>query len=212
MPADRIVHIVASSAAFCGHLERLLHSCGIARIVHETNGDGMYPAEEMTAGCILLDIETPGTAWLSILSRLKGHGVHLPVVITAPAGNVAMAVQAMKAGVVDFLERPFDDHHLVAAIEAALEDPSGAAIHHAVAAAAHQLAVLSRRERQVLDAIVAGHLNKIIAHNLAISMRTVEVHRAHILDRLGIRSIAEAIRLSVLANLAPAEHGDDERS
>jgi two-component system response regulator FixJ len=81
-----------------------------------------------------------------------------------------------------------------------------------VTAAARQLAVLSRRERQVLDAIVAGHPNKVIAYNLAISMRTVEVHRAHILDRLGIRSIAEAIRLSVLASLVPAEHGDDERS
>jgi two-component system, LuxR family, response regulator FixJ len=159
MPADRIVHIVAGSAAFCGHVERLLRSCVLASIVHETDGDGLYPAAELTAGCILLDIETPGTAWLGILSRLKGQGVHLSVVVTAPAGSVAMAVHAMKAGAVDFLERPFDDHRLIAAIEAAFDAP-GVAIRQEVTAAARQLAVLSRRERQVLDAIVAGHPNR----------------------------------------------------
>jgi two-component system response regulator FixJ len=212
MPADRIVHILGGSAAFCDHVERLLRFCGLASIVHETDGDGLYPAAEMTAGCVLLDIETPGTAWLGILARLKAHGVHLPVVVMAPAGDAAMAVHARKMGAVDVLERPFDDHRLIAAIEAALEDPPGIATHHAVTAAARQLAVLSRRERQVLDAIVAGHANKVIAHNLAISMRTVEVHRARILERLGIRAIAEAIRLAALASLAPVEEGEDKAS
>jgi two-component system response regulator FixJ len=114
----------------------------------------------------------------------------------------------MKAGAVDFIERPVDDRRLLDAIEAALVDPRN---EPAPGAAARRLAILSSRERQVLDAIVAGHPNKVIAHHLGISMRTVEVHRAHMLERLGMRSIAEAIGLAALARLAtPA--GSDEGS
>jgi two-component system response regulator FixJ len=141
-------------------------------------------------------------------TQLRALGVHLPVIATAAKGDVTTAVEAMKAGAVDFIERPVDDRRLLDAIEAALVDPRN---EPAPSAAARRLAILSNRERQVLDAIVAGHPNKVIAHRLGISMRTVEVHRAHMLERLGMRSIAEAIGLAALASLAtPA--GSDERS
>ncbi len=209
MSADRVVHILADDAAFSGYMERMLRSYGLASIVHDTVGAAL-DAAELTAGCILLDIETPETGGLGILFRLKARGVHLPVVVTAPPGSVATAVHAMKAGAVDFLERPFDDRRLIGAIEAALVETLDIAVHCEAARAVRRLTVLSRREREVLAAIVAGHPNKVIAHKLAISMRTVEVHRARILDRLGLRAIAEAIRLAVLASLAPVEDGDDE--
>ena len=212
MPFDRVVHILADDAAFSGYMERLLRSYGLASIVHETAGAASDAAAELTGGCILLDIETPGIDGLGILFQLKARGVHLPVVVTALSGTVATAVHAMKAGAVDFLERPFDNCRLIAAIEAALTEVLGIAAYYEATRAARRLTLLSCRERQVLDAIGAGHPNKVIAHKLAISMRTVEVHRARIVERLGIRAIAEAIRLAALASLAPVEDRKDEAS
>jgi two-component system response regulator FixJ len=110
----------------------------------------------------------------------------------------------MKGGAVDFIEKPFDDSRLFASIEAALANSGrGRTDREAAAEAAERIATLSPRERQVLDALVAGQPSKVIAHNLGISVRTVEVHRARMLERLGTRRLAEAIRLAVLADLAP---------
>lgn len=114
----------------------------------------------------------------------------------------------MKAGAMDFIERPFDERRLIAAVEAALALSPDVAAYRQATEAADRLTVLSRRERQVLDGVVAGDVNKVIAYHLAISMRTVEVHRAHMLKRLGLRTIAEAIRLAVLASLVPTEDAD----
>jgi two-component system response regulator FixJ len=118
-------------------------------------------------------------------------------------GDVQIAVRAMKAGAVDFVEKPFDDRRLLEAIEAALaRGPSSELRRRASEHAVEQMALLSPRERQVLDALVRGHASKTIAHDLGISVRTVEVHRARVLDRLGLRRTAEAIRVAVLASLA----------
>jgi two-component system response regulator FixJ len=114
-------------------------------------------------------------------------------------------VRAMKAGAVDFIEKPFDDERLLGAIEEALTISERSARNREAAEAAKRIGTLSRRERQVLDALSAGRPNKVIAYDLGISVRTVEVHRARMLERLGIRSLAEAIRLAVLATLAPAD-------
>jgi two-component system response regulator FixJ len=110
----------------------------------------------------------------------------------------------MKAGAVDFIEKPFDDERLLGAIGEALVVSEPSARDREAAEAAEQIGGLSRRERQVLDALSAGRPNKVVAYDLGISVRTVEVHRARMLERLGVRSLAEAIRLAVLATLAPA--------
>jgi two-component system response regulator FixJ len=118
-------------------------------------------------------------------------------------GDVQIAVRAMKAGAVDFVEKPFDDRRLLEAIEAALARGASSELRRrASERAVEQMALLSPRERQVLDALVRGHASKTIAHDLGISVRTVEVHRARVLDRLGLRRTAEAIRVAVLASLA----------
>jgi two-component system response regulator FixJ len=120
-------------------------------------------------------------------------------------GEVEDAVRAMKAGAVDFIEKPFDDERLFGAIEEALTMSGRSTRNRETAEAAERIGTLSRRERQVVDALSAGRPNKVIAYELGISVRTVEVHRARMLERLGVRSLAEAIRLAVLATLAPAD-------
>ena len=128
----------------------------------------------------------------------------LPVIVITGHGDISTAVAAMKGGAVDFIEKPFDDKRLFASIEAALANSGrGRKDREAVVEAAERIATLSPRERQVLYALVAGRPSKVIAHDLGISVRTVEVHRARMLERLGTRRLAEAIRLAVLADLTP---------
>jgi two-component system response regulator FixJ len=125
------------------------------------------------------------------------------VIVMTGQGDVPTAVRAMKAGAVDFIEKPFDDERLLTAIRAALASAGQVPRDREAVAAAQRLGMLSPRERQVLDGLVAGRPNKLIAHDLGISVRTVKVHRARMLERLGIRRASEAIRLAVLATLAP---------
>jgi two-component system response regulator FixJ len=147
----------------------------------------------------------PEMGGLEIQARLNRLGCPLPVIVMTGGGEVEDAVRAMKAGAVDFIEKPFDDERLLGAIEKALTISERSARNREAAEAAKRIGTLSRRERQVLDALSAGRPNKVIAYDLGISVRTVEVHRARMLERLGIRSLAEAIRLAVLATLAPAD-------
>jgi two-component system response regulator FixJ len=148
---------------------------------------------------MLLDVYLPGMNGLELQARLIELNVGLPIIVMTGHGDITTAVRAMKAGAADFIEKPFDDKPLLAAIEAAL---GYAARERSIAEAATVVATLSPRERDVLDGILAGRPNKIIAFDLGISPRTVEVHRARMLERLGVRNIAGAIRLAVMAGLA----------
>ena len=141
----------------------------------------------------------PGIDGLELQALLNRLGFRLPIVVMTGHGDVATAVQAMKAGAVDFIEKPCDDERLLGAIRRALTVAGPAARNRETAAAAQRIATLSARERQVFDALTVGHPNKVVAFDLGISVRTVEVHRARMLERLGVRSLAEAIRLAVLA-------------
>ena len=154
---------------------------------------------ELAGRCALLDVRMPGIDGLQILERMQALGSRMPVILMTGYGDIPTAVRALKAGASDFIEKPFDDEHLILAIEAA---------HAAnerdvkVAEAAKSIATLSRRERQVLDGLVVGQPNKTIAFELGISVRTVEVHRIRMLERLRTRRVADAIRVAVLASLA----------
>jgi two-component system response regulator FixJ len=146
----------------------------------------------------------PGIDGLEVQALLNRLGFRLPIVVMTGHGDVATAVQAMKAGAVDFIEKPCDDERLLGAIKQALTISGPAARDREAAAAAQRIGALSARERQVLNALTAGHRNKVVAFDLGISVRTVEVHRARMLERLGVRNLAEAIRLAVLAASAVA--------
>ena len=209
MATDRLVHILADPDR-SRELKRLLHAAGLTTVVYETAHCFLEAAPGLRDGCLLLDLTTPGVEGSALQAQLKVLGVRLPLIAMTPKSDVITAVAAMKAGAVDFIEGEADDRRLLAAIEKALADAEDEGSVGETAQAARRLAVLSDRERQVLDEIVAGKPNKVIAHKLAISMRTVEVHRARILKRLGIRSIAEAIGLSALAALASSEEVDQK--
>jgi two-component system response regulator FixJ len=202
MTSQRVVHIVDDDAAVRRALVRLLKSAGLTAIAYETAHQVLDAAASLTSGCILLDVQMPRMGGLELLARLSELGIGLPVIVVTGHGDVPTAVRAMKAGAVDFIEKPIDEAQLFAAIGAALAEEKSAARDLAAARATEQMALLSPRERQVLEAIAVGRPNKLIAYDLGISVRTVEVHRAHLMDRLGVRNIAEAIRIAVMAALA----------
>ena len=202
MPAERIVHVVDDDADVRRSLERLLLSAGFTPVLHRNAFALLDHASELSAGCMLLDMRMPGMDGLELQARLNDLGIPLPVIVMTGHGDVPTAVRAMKAGAVDFLEKPFDDVRLLASIEAALAGTGEAGREFEATEAAQRIAALSPRERQVLDGLVTGKMNKAIAYDLGISVRTVEVHRARMLGRLGTRHTAEAIRLAVLSTLA----------
>jgi two-component system, LuxR family, response regulator FixJ len=205
---NRIVRIVDDDASIRRALARLLRSAGLYAVGYETAQAVLTAAPRLTSGCILLDVQMPGMSGLELLGRLSEIGIDLPVIVVTGHGDVSTTVRAMKAGAVDFIEKPIDEAHLLTAIDAALAEKRSApgdrvaARDIAMAQAIEQMALLSPRERQVLEAIAFGRPNKLIAYDLSISVRTVEVHRAHMMDRLHVRNIAEAIRIAVMAALA----------
>jgi two-component system response regulator FixJ len=204
MPAERMVHVVDDDAAVRRSLERLLQSVGCSCVSYSTPASFLDSVHELSGGCILLDVRMPGMDGLEVQARLNESGIALPVIVMTAQGDVQTAVQAMKAGAVDFIEKPFNDDTLFGAIEVALARTAQSDKIREAAEAAERIAALSPRERQVLDALVVGRPHKQIAADLGISVRTVEVHRARMMERLGTRRLAEAIRLAVMAQLAPA--------
>jgi two-component system response regulator FixJ len=195
-----IVHIVDDDEPLRRALQRLLRSAGYTAITYGAAAAVIDAASELS-GCMLLDLRMPVMDGLEALARLSALGVHVPVIVVTGYGDVPTAVQAMKAGALDFIEKPIDEDRLLAAIEAALSTGARKTRDDEIARAAQRMGTLSPRERQVLEGIVAGRLNKLIAYDLDISVRTVEVHRTRLLGRLGTHSMAEAIRVAVMASL-----------
>jgi two-component system response regulator FixJ len=202
MAAERVIYIIDDDPAICRSLERLLDAAGFPAMSYATPKAFLGVAGGLPAGCALLDLRMPEMDGLEVQTHLRLINSNLPVIVMTGQGDVQTAVRAMKAGAVDFIEKPYSDDALIAAIESALKGRVPRDRTDDMAAAAALIETLSRRERQVLDALVAGQPNKIIAFDLGISVRTVEVHRARMMDRLGVRQFAEAVRLSVLATLA----------
>lgn len=157
------------------------------------------PADD---GCVVTDLRLPGMDGLQLLEHLGTLGCRLPVIVITGCGDVPAAVRAMQAGAVDFLEKPVAPAALTQVIRRALAiQRDGRALQSEAAVAAARIATLSEREREVFDGLVDGKLGKQIAIDLAISPRTVEVHRSHIVEKLGIRTPADLIRMGMLARL-----------
>jgi two-component system response regulator FixJ len=203
MSGKKAVYVVDDDAAVRRSLERLLDAAGFDPICYTTPMAFLDEAPTLAGGCLLLDIRMPGIDGLEVQASLAKLQSSMPVVVMTGQGDVQTAVRAMKAGAVDFIEKPFDDDVLIDAIETALTKWGQPDHDREMIVAAERLASLSRREREVLDALMAGHPNKVIAFDLGISIRTVEVHRARMMGRLGVRQLAEAVRLAVMARMAP---------
>ena len=206
---DCTVHVVDDDSAVRRSLERLLDAAGFHVVSYQSPAAFLNAASGLSAGCVLLDIRMPGVDGLEVQARLNRLRVNLPVIVMTGHGDVPSAVRAMKAGAVDFLEKPFDDETLLNAIGGAFAKASRliGGDREAVRAA-QRIATLSPREREVLDALLAGRPNKVIAFDLNISVRTVEVHRARMMERLGTKQFADAIRLAVMATLAPRNRAE----
>ncbi|BCG78960.1 MULTISPECIES: response regulator transcription factor [unclassified Mesorhizobium] len=204
MGADRCIYIVDDDQAIRRSLERLLDAIGFNVVSYASPKAFLGVAGDLAAGCVLLDLRMPEMDGFEVQARLQLKNPDLPVIVITAQGDVQTAVRAMKAGAVDFIEKPYSHDALVAAIESALKTGTAKGRTDEIAGAKALIDTLSPRERQVLEALVAGQPNKIIAFDLGISVRTVEVHRSRMMDRLGVHQLGQAVRLSVLASLAEA--------
>jgi two-component system response regulator FixJ len=180
-----------------------LATAGFAVRVHESATSFLAAAPAAGKACLVTDLKMPDLSGVELLQKLNGMGVTMPTVVITGHGDVPMAVAAMKAAAVDFIEKPFEDEVLIEAIKRAASRLDDAAeITHDVQALRPRLAALSERERQVLSLIVAGLPNKTIAYDLGISARTVEVHRANIMSKMQAHNLPELVRMSIAMNPA----------
>jgi two-component system response regulator FixJ len=201
MAVERTVYVLDDDHAVLRSLERLLSSANFEPVTFDHPDAFLRAVKTFKTGCVLLDVRLPGMSGLDVQAQLLKIRSDLPVIVVTAQGDVQTAVRAMKAGATDFLEKPYSDHALLGAIESAFGKEGHSDLD--IADAARRVAALSPREREVLDGLLAGRPNKLIAFDLGISVRTVEVHRARMMERLGMRQLAEVIRLGVIARLQP---------
>lgn len=196
----RLVHLVDDDEAIRRSAGFLLKTSGFEVRAYESGVEFLKTASSLEPGCILLDIRMPGMDGLEVQQALKDKGITMPVIIMTGHGDVALAVQAMKGGAIDFIEKPFEKAVLLSAIDHALNRLKRAATDRGRADdALVRLQKLTAREREVLDGLAKGLPNKTIAYDLGISPRTVEIHRANLMSKLGVRSLSEALRLAFAA-------------
>ncbi len=200
MPDNRIVHIVDDDEAVRQSLAFLLSSTGLAVRVYDSATAFLAGLASVKGGCLITDMRMPDMTGLELLHQLRAKACGLPAIVITGHGDVALAVEAMKAGAVDFIEKPFDQEAILTAVKAALERGGEGGDTAAIAA---RLASLSERERQVLEGLIAGHPNKTIAYDLGISPRTVEVYRANLMTKMEAKSLSELIRMAILGKVTP---------
>jgi len=196
------IHVIDDDAAMRDSLAFLLDVNGFRPQVYESADAFMREITGDTPGCVVSDIRMPGMNGIELVKKLKSTGSACPVILITGHGDVSLAVEAMKAGAVDFIEKPFDDAVLLGAIQSALDArPADQGDGAAKRQAETRLAGLSPRERDVLQGLLAGKINKVIAYDLSISPRTVEVYRANLMAKTGARSMSELMRIALAAGL-----------
>jgi len=198
----RRILVIDDDAAMRDSLAFLLDVNGFYVAAYETATAFLNDVASGPVDCIVSDIRMPGMSGLELVRKVKADRVDCPVVLITGHGDVSLAVEAMKAGAVDFIEKPFEEKVLLRAINSALEArPAQPADDAAKLQAEARLADLSSRERDVLQGLLAGKINKVIAHDLGISPRTVEVYRANLMAKTHVRSMSELMRIAITAGL-----------
>lgn len=206
--AQRLVHLVDDDEDIRRSASFMLRTANLI-VKTYASGPELLGVKDLPSGCILLDIRMPEMTGLEVQAELKRRGQLLPVVIMTGHGDVGLAVEAMKAGAVDFIEKPFEKAVLLGALEEGFARFTRAGNAQARREAAEaKLKVLTGREREVLDGLARGLPNKTIGYDLGISARTVEVHRANVMTKLGVPSFAEALRIAFAARLGAAADDD----
>lgn len=202
----RLVHLVDDDEAIRRSASFMLRTSGLVVKTYASGVELLDACPDLPQGCILLDVRMPEMSGLEVQQALRERGVRLPVIVMTGHGDVTVAVQAMKAGAVDFIEKPFEKAVLLSALEEGFArlDKNGRSAARAEEAGS-RLDVLTAREREVLEGLVRGHPNKTIAYDLGISPRTVEIHRANVMTKLGVSSLSEALRIAFAAGMGEAE-------
>ncbi len=203
MTEQQLIHVVDDEESIRRSIGFMLRTSGFQVQTHVSGVAFLKEVKSADAGCILLDIRMPDMDGLEVQRTLNERGVNYPVIVLTGHGDVGTAVQAMKAGAVDFLEKPFEKAHLLQAIDSAFarlgrQGGEQVAEHEALV----RVAALTPRELDVLRGLTRGHPNKTIAYDLDISPRTVEIHRANLMTKLGVRSLSEALRIAFAARVA----------
>jgi two-component system response regulator FixJ len=195
-----VVHIVDDDAAVRDSLKFVLNSADLDVRLYESALQLLERSGELERGVIVTDVRMPGMTGLELVARLAAQGAHHPIIVLTGHADVAMAVEAMKAGVVDFLEKPFEDSALLAAVEAGRRRLDGAEGQQAEKQEVlARISQLTPRERDVFEAVAGGDSNKVAAQKLGISPRTVEIYRANVMEKMGARTLSDLVRMSLLA-------------
>jgi len=202
MPTDAVVHVIDDDEAVRQSLMFLLKTAGHAVQIYDSATAFLRDLSQAKPGCVITDVRMPDVSGIELLHRLKEMQVRLPVIVITGHGDVPLAVEAMKSGAIEFLEKPFDDNALLVAVSAALSRQGADAKREADRAEIlDRLASLSNRERQVLEGLVAGHANKTIAFDHGISPRTVEIYRANLMAKMQADSLSDLVRMALVGGI-----------
>jgi len=198
--SEAIVHVIDDDEAVRTSLGFLLEMEGLPNRTYASAQEFLDATTPLDAGCVVTDVRMPGMSGIELVRRLRDRGDSAPVIVITGHGDVPLAVEAMRSGAADFIEKPFEHEILLASIRAALG--ARAKADHAASERRRfeqMLTGLSGRERDVLRGVIAGKLNKVIAHELGISPRTVEVYRANVMSKTGASGLSELVRIALLA-------------
>jgi len=202
MTANATVHVIDDDDALRDSLGFLLASAGIEAQTYDSATSFLAALPRDAHGCVITDVRMPGMSGIELLRELKSVAPAMPVIVITGHGDVPLAVEAMKLGALDFIEKPFDDEALLASVRNALGRHEQDAKREAERAnVIERLKGLSSRERQVLDGLVLGHANKVIAFDLGISPRTVEIYRANVMTKMEAASLSDLVRMALAAGL-----------
>lgn len=200
MAADKLVHIVDDEEGVRASIALVMTLAGIPSVAWPSAAAFLSGANLHSGGCAIIDLMMPAMGGLALQEELARRESNMAVIMLTGHGDVSSAVKALKAGASDFIEKPFENDDLVARVQAAIRQQEQVRIHSSDAKA--RIASLSTREAQVLRGLTDGKSSKEIARDLGLSPRTIEMHRSHLMERLGVKKSSEAIRIAVRAELS----------
>jgi two-component system response regulator FixJ len=207
MDDDRTLHVIDDDDAVRDSLLFLFTAAGFKVAAHESASAFLEVLPELNPACIITDVRMPGTTGMELLQQLSARPAPVPTIVITGHGDIPLAVEAMKLGAVDFIEKPFEDETILGAVRMAMDRrDKGAADEANRVEIRARLDALSARERQVLDGLITGNANKVIAYDLGISPRTVEVYRANVMGKMQARSLSELVRMALLVQSSAGGH------